>query len=253
MDLGLRGLNALVTGASRGIGFAIAEHLALEGVNVSICGRTQDQLDIAVKQLRTHGTTIHSEVLDTADHDAVKTWTDNSAKEFGGIDIVISNVSGMIVSGEAGWRQNFEIDLLGYVGLVEAALPYLELSKAGSIVALGSTAAVETFGDPAGPYGAFKAAMIQHTSGLAQNLAPKGIRCNTISPGPVFFEGGSWERVKTGNPAFYEKTLAQIARGSFGTAEEVARVVTFIASPAASYLTGENIVVDGGFTKKVKF
>ena len=159
----------------------------------------------------------------------------------------------MVASGEEGWRSNFELELLAYIRLVNSARPFLQQSDAASIVAIGTTAAVETFGNPTVPYGALKAAMIQHTSGLAQHLAASGIRANVVSPGPVYFEGGIWEDIKGRNPDFYNSTLAAIPRGSMATAEEIANPVVFLASPAASNVTGVNLVVDGGYTKKVKF
>ena len=253
MDLGLRGKKALVTGASRGIGLAIAQTLAAEGADVSICARTQGDLDKAATLLSTHGTRIRSEVVDMSNLDAIEGWVKATAEEFSGLDIVVSTVSSMVASGEEGWRSNFELELLAYIRLVNSALPFLQQSDAASIVAIGTTAAVETFGNPTVPYGALKAAMIQHTSGLAQHLAASGIRANVVSPGPVYFEGGIWEDIKGRNPDFYNSTLAAIPRGSMATAEEIANPVVFLASPAASNVTGVNLVVDGGYTKKVKF
>lgn len=250
MDLGLKGRRALITGGSRGIGLAIAHTLVGEGVQVSICGRDADGLAAAAQKLGD----VHTGQVDMADGAAIKAWVGAAAAALGGIDIVVSNVSGLGGAGIEAWRRNFEVDVLGYVRLVQAALPELEKSDAAAIVGIGTTAAVETFGgNPAGPYGALKAATIHHTSGLAQILAPKGIRANTVSPGPVYFEGGSWATTKEQNRAFYESILGQIPRGSMGTVEEIANVVAFLASPAASLVTGVNVVADGGLTKKVKF
>ncbi|TDC55502.1 SDR family oxidoreductase [Actinomadura sp. KC345] len=250
MDLGLDGRRALITGGSRGIGLAIAKALVAEGAEVSICGRDPETLGLAAKSLGD----VHTQQVDMADSASIDTWVGDAAEALGGIDIVISNVSGLGGAGLDAWRRNFEVDVIGYVHLVQAALPRLEASDAAAIVAIGTTAAVETFGgNPAGPYGALKAATIHHTSGLAQTLAPKGIRANTVSPGPVYFEGGSWETIKDQKPEFYESILGQIPRGSMGSAEEIASVVAFLASPAASLVTGVNVVADGGLTKKVKF
>jgi NAD(P)-dependent dehydrogenase (short-subunit alcohol dehydrogenase family) len=103
------------------------------------------------------------------------------------------------------------------------------------------------------PYNAIKAALIAHAADLSQALAPKGIRVNVVSPGPIYFEGGNWEMIKNAMPAIYERALGQCAIGRMGTPEEVARAVTFLASPAASLITGANLVTDGGFTKRVSF
>jgi 3-oxoacyl-[acyl-carrier protein] reductase len=123
-------------------------------------------------------------------------------------------------------------------------------SDAAAVVFISSTAALEYLGVPQ-PYNAIKAAMITHASDLSQALAPQGIRVNTVSPGPIFFEGGNWEMIKNAMPKIYESALSQCAIGRMGQPEEVARVVTFLVSPVASLVTGANIVADGGFTKRV--
>ena len=120
------------------------------------------------------------------------------------------------------------------------------------MVFISSTAALEFLGVPQ-PYNAMKAALIAHANDLSQSLAPRGIRVNVVSPGPIYFEGGNWEMIKQTMPAIYERTLAQCAIGRMGTAEEVARAVVFLASPAASLVTGANLVADGGFTKRVSY
>ena len=168
------------------------------------------------------------------------------------MDIFISNTSGGNAPGEQGWRNNFEVDLMGAVRGVELLQPHLERSDSASVVFISTTAALEMFIAP-GPYGALKAALINYASALSQALAVKGIRVNTVSPGPIYFEGGTWQMVEKSYPALYASTLGQIPAGRFGTPEEVARVVAFLASPAASLVTGINLVTDNGFTKRVQF
>jgi NAD(P)-dependent dehydrogenase (short-subunit alcohol dehydrogenase family) len=153
--------------------------------------------------------------------------------------------------GEDAWRANFETDLLGTTRGIDAALPALKASGAGSIVVISSTAAVETFIAPQ-PYNAIKAALITHAKQLSQALAADGIRVNCVSPGPVYFPGGAWEYIKNNMADLYNGTMAQIPRGSMGTPAEVANAVVFLASPAASLITGVNLVADGGFTKRVQ-
>ena len=252
MDLGLSGKRAVVTGASRGIGRAIAEALADEGCALAICARNEDGLGEAAERLRAKGVAVAASALDVGDGDALKAWVARAADELGGLDVFVSNTSAGSGQGEESWYRSFEVDLMGLVRGVEAATPHLERSDAGSVVVVGTTAAVETFRGP-NSYGAVKAALLNYASALSQSLAPKGIRCNTVSPGPVYFEGGSWERIKTTTPPFYDQTLAAIPQGRMGTPEEVARVVAFVASPAASLVTGANLVADGGFTKRVDF
>ena len=135
---------------------------------------------------------------------------------------------------------------------VEAALPYLEKSEAGSIVVLGSTAALEDFFGPQS-YNALKVAAISYASAMSQALAPKGIRVNTVSPGPTFVDGGAWDMIATHAPAVHEQTLSKIPMGRLGNPEEVARAIVFIASPACRFMTGTNVVIDGGITKRIQY
>jgi 3-oxoacyl-[acyl-carrier protein] reductase len=145
MDLELAGNRALVTGGTKGIGRAIAETLASEGCNVAICARTQADVDAAVESLAGKGVQAFGQAVDVGDGDQLKAWVEASAEALGGIDCLVSNVSGGNAPGEAGWRANFEYDVLGSVRLVEAALPHLEKSDNASIVMISSTAALERF------------------------------------------------------------------------------------------------------------
>ena len=152
---------------------------------------------------------------------------------------------------ENGWKVNFEVDLLGTTRAIEAAMPSLQASDAGAIVIIGTTAAVEDFLGPQ-TYNAIKAALITHGKQLSQALAPVGIRVNCVSPGPIFIEGGAWDFIKNNLAPVYEGAMASQPSGRMGSAEEVANAVAFLASPAASWITGVNLVVDGGFTKRVQ-
>jgi NAD(P)-dependent dehydrogenase (short-subunit alcohol dehydrogenase family) len=252
MDLGLGGLRACVTGASRGIGLAIARVLADEGAHVAICARGKPGVDAARKELEARGVRVHAEAVDVSNGEALRGFITRAAEALGGLDILVSNPSGGGGTDEAAWRANFEVDLLGAVRSVDAALPALARSRAASIVLISSTAALETFMGPTS-YNALKGALIVHSNGLSQALAPQGIRVNTVSPGPILIEGGSWDQVRKAAPQMFESNLKQIPLGRMGTDQEVARAVAFLASPAASFITGANLVVDGGFTKRVDF
>lgn len=252
MDLGLSGKKAVITGSTRGIGRAIANLLADEGVDLAICSRHQDEVDTAIAELTARGVKVFGSVVDVADRDAYQAWIASMGQKLGGIDIFVPNVSaGGGDMSEQGWLNNFNIDMLGTTRGVEAAMPFLEKSKAASIVVISSTAGVETFMGPA-PYNAIKGALIVHAKQLSQALAPAGIRVNCVSPGPVYIEGGAWEFIKNNMAELYNSTLAQIPQGRMGTAQEIANAVAFLASPAASLITGVNLVADGGFTKRVQ-
>ena len=253
MDLGLKGLNAVVTGGTKGIGRAIAETLAAEGANVSICARNAGEVEQAVATLKARGVKAHGAAVDVADGAALKAWVDASAAAFGGLDIAIANVSALAIGqDEASWQKEFEVDMMGTVRLVNAAMPYLEKSKAASIVAISSVSGREV-DFAAGPYGTFKAALIHYLQGLAFQLAGKGIRANTVSPGNTYFPGGVWEQIEHGNPALYRQALALNPTGRMGTPQEMANGVVFLSSPAASFITGTNLVIDGALTRGVQF
>lgn len=252
MDLQLKGKKAVITGGSRGIGRAIAETLADEGCDVAICARNEDGVNEAVESLKSKGVNAFGQAVDVGDGDALKAWIEASAEALGGIDVLVSNVSGGQPPGEEGWKSIFGHDILGAVRCVEAATPHLAKDGGGSIIMVSSTAALEKF-MAAGPYNALKAALIQYSGALSQDLAPKGIRVNAISPGPIFIEGGAWDNIKKNMTPFYEATLADIPLGRMGTAEEVAAQVALLASPRGGFTTGTNVVIDGGLTKRIQF
>ena len=253
MDLGLKGKRAIVTGATRGIGRSIADLLADEGCDVGICARSDDPVKEAVADLGKKGVNATGGALDVGDGPALRQWVAEAAQALGGLDIFIANVSALARGyGEEDWRQSFEIDLLGTIHGVEAALPSIEKSDAGSIVIIGTTAALE-ISRGARPYGAMKAALLNYVKGLARANAPKGIRVNAVSPGNVYFKGGVWEMVENADPGFFAASLAENPLGRMGRPEEVANAAVFLASPRASFITGTDLVVDGAMTRRVQF
>src|SRR6202166_852404 len=253
MDLGLKGRNVLVTGGTKGIGRAIADMFAAEGANVAICARDKMEVEAATAALAEKGGKAFGAAVDVADGPAITAWVAAAATALGGIDIVVPNVSALAVAAnEAAWQAGFQTDIMGSVRVVDAAMPWLEKSDAGSIVIISSVSGREV-DFAAGPYGAFKAALIHYAQGLAYQLAARNIRANTVSPGNTYFPGGVWEKIEQGNPELFAQSLALNPTGRMGRPAEVARAVVFLASPAASFITGTNLVVDGALTRGVQF
>lgn len=253
MDLGLAGLKVVVTGGTKGIGRSVAEHFAAEGADVALCARNAADVAQAVAALRQTGVNATGRSVDVSDGPALAQWIADVAAELGGIDIVIANVSALSIGqDEASWKAEFETDMMGTVRAVQAAMPYLEASKAAAIVIIASVSGREV-DFAAGPYGVFKAALIHYAKGLSYQLAGRGIRVNALSPGNTYFPGGVWEKIEHGNPALFAEAMALNPTGRMGTPAEMARAVVFLASPAASFITGTNLVVDGALTRGVQF
>lgn len=252
MDLGLKGLRAIVTGGSKGIGRRCADILAAEGAAVAICARNSEEVAETVKSLQARGVVAYGEALDVSDKAALEAWVQASAAALGGIDIVVANVSALAVEdNEEAWAKGFEVDMMHTVRTVNAAMPFLHQSGAASITIISSVSGREV--DFTGPaYGAFKAALVHYAQGLAYKLADKMIRVNTVSPGNTYFDGGIWQSIETNLPDLFKQALSLNPTGRMATAEEIARGVVFLASPASSFTTGTNLVIDGALTKGIQ-
>lgn len=252
MDLQLDGRRALLTGGTRGIGRAVLEALADEGVAVAFCARDAAEIASTEQALTGRPGTVAGSVVDVADAAGLARWVADAAEQLGGLDIVVSNVSALAIpDSEESWRASFEVDLMGAVRLVTAAMPHLLTSDAAVILAISSVSGRE-IDFAAGPYGTMKAALVHYIQGLAHQLAGQGIRANTISPGNTFFEGGVWDQIKAGNPELYAAALALNPTGRMGTPQEMARAVVFLASPLSSFTSGTNLVVDGALTRGIQ-
>ena len=253
MDLGLRGKKAIVTGATRGIGRAIVDMLAAEGCDVGFCARNEDEVQEATTALRLKGVNVLGAAVNVRDGDAYKAWLEKTAADLGGCDVFVPCVSaGAGMDSEKNWWKCFEVDVLHTVRGCETLMDRLKASGQGAIVIISSTNAIEVFGGPMA-YNAMKAGLINYAKQLANFVGKSNVRVNTVTPGPIYFEGGAWEMIKGTSAKFYESTLRQIPSGRMGSPEEVARVVAFLASPAASLVTGANVVADNGYTKGVRY
>ena len=251
MDLGLKGKKVAVTGGSKGIGRAIAEGFAAEGASVSICARNAAEVEATVASLKAKGVKAFGRALDVADGPALTAWVAASADALGGLDALVCNVSALAVGDSAeSWQKSFSVDMMHTVNAVQVAVPFLEKSSSGSIVPISSVSGFEV-DFAAGSYGAIKAALIHYAKGLSRQLVGKGIRVNCVSPGNTYFDGGIWQNIEKNIPDLYASTLKVNPTGKFGTPQEVANGVVFLSSPAASRISGANLVIDGALTVAV--
>ena len=255
MDLDLKGKRVIITGGSRGIGLAIGRHFAREGATVATCARGNNTLDTALAELRALGAEAYGSALDVRDEVALKSWFDEMAEAMGGVDIVISNVSTRISpESPTWWQDSFAVDLMQHVSLMQLARPHFEKAGGGSAIFIASIASVMTNLPPMEEaYGAMKAGLVNLVGQWAAKLAGKNIRINAVSPGPILFPDGFWDKVGQANPAMLDRAAQLPAMGRLGTDEEVAKATVFLASPAASYITGANLRIDGGALKTANF
>ncbi|MDE0354962.1 MAG: SDR family oxidoreductase [Deltaproteobacteria bacterium] len=249
MDLGLTGRVAMITGASRGIGKAIALGLAGEGCRLSLCARGREDLDKTVEELRAGGAEVLASALDITDEDAARAWFEETLDAYQAADILVNNVGGSRPGGNLSasgddWQRGFSLNFFSALGLCRLVVPAMQESERGCVINIASIYGRE-WGGPM-TYNAAKAAMISLSKEMARELAPHGIRVNSVAPGSILFPGGSWDRRREEDPegiaAFVQRELPA---GRFGTAEEVADVVVFLASDRANWISGACINVDG--------
>jgi 3-oxoacyl-[acyl-carrier protein] reductase len=252
MDLGLAGKVAVVTGSSRGLGFASAKALAAEGCHVTLCARSREGLNKAVHAIAEAAAPparLHAVEADVSTADGVRAVIDATVETFGGIDILVNNVGSskgtdLLGTGDETWREAIDQNLFPSIRASRLAVPYMEQRGGGAIIIIASIYGREAGGRMT--YNVVKAAEISLAKALAQQLAPSNIRVNSVSPGSISFEGGSWWKRQQENPAaMAEFVKREIPMGRFGRPEEVGDVVAFLASRRASWISGTSIVVDG--------
>jgi len=239
------GRRVLVAGGSKGIGRGVALGFAQAGAAVSICARGAAALEATRAELASCGVIAHAMPTDLGQAADVEAWVQGAAASLGGIDVLVNNASGFGARDtEEDWARGLNIDVMATVRASRAAGPHLRAAK-GSIVNVTSISGFRpSLRTPA--YAAVKALLVNYTSSQAAAFAPDGVRVNAVAPGSVEFPGGSWEQRRTSDPALYDRILGSIPFGRLGTPEEVAAVVMFLASSAARWATGQNIIVDGG-------
>jgi 3-oxoacyl-[acyl-carrier protein] reductase len=237
----------VVTGGSRGIGRAIALAFAGEGAHVAICARGRDALEKSADLVRSRGVKVFAEACDVANARALEAFLEGAHSALGRIDCLVNNASALGGNDdEAGWERSIEIDLMAAVRASWKVVPWLEAAGGGSIIHISST--LGGFEADLGPaaYATVKGGLVAHSKMLAVALAGRNIRVNCVAPGAIEFAGGTWDELKRGAPAIYERVRSMIPFGRLGTPEEVANAVVFLASEAASWITGVALAVDGG-------
>ncbi|MGE4458502.1 MAG: SDR family NAD(P)-dependent oxidoreductase [Stenotrophomonas sp.] len=242
----LRDARVLIAGGSRGIGLAIATAFARHGARLGLCARGDDGLQHAREALQATAAHVHVHACDLADPAQIEAWIEAAAAALGGIDIVVNNASGFgNGNDDASWQAGFDIDLMAAVRSNRLALPYLRRSTMPAILNVSSiNARVPT--PRATAYSTAKAALDYYTVTLATELARERIRVNAIAPGSILFPGGLWDQRRTSEPALYASVRDRIPFGGFGAAEDVAAAAVFLCSPAARWITGQVLAVDGG-------
>jgi 3-oxoacyl-[acyl-carrier protein] reductase len=251
VNLNLEGRVVLVGGASRGIGLAIASAFIQEGCQVVLTARNRDGLGAAVDML---GSQAFAEVSDLSDPRACEVLIGAIEQRYGRLDIMVANAgSGTSVrpgdETSSEWQRVIEQNLFTATNLIGASKPLMSRGGGGAMVCVSSICGREALGAPV-TYSAAKAALEATINGLSRPFALDHIRLNGVAPGNILFPGGSWESKIQQDPRGVSAMLERdVPQGGFGTPQDVANAVVFLASDRAAFITGAVLVVDGGQTR----
>ncbi len=257
MDFGLRGKVALVTGASRGIGKGIALGLATEGCHLAICARTLAPLQATAEELRAKDVQVLALPHDVTNTAHTERILQECIAKFGRIDILVNNVGGnrrgpFESTTDADWQAILNVNLTAHIRISRAAIPPMRRQGGGVILFISSIFGRESGGANLSIYNTTKSALISLAKIMAVELAPYNIRVNSVAPGSIRFPGGSWDKRCLEDPEGMKTFVArELPLGRFGTVEEVANVVVFLASERASLVTGACLNVDGGQSRSL--
>jgi 3-oxoacyl-[acyl-carrier protein] reductase len=260
MELGLSGRRAVITGGSKGIGFAIASELAREGAHVAICSRNEGELAGAAQQLREYGTTVYAQAADVTRPDQVADFLAAAASAMGGIDILVNNAGAahpgtFAMLTDEDWQDDLDVKLFSQIRCTRAALGHLRQSAAPRVVNINAVYAkypdYKFFATTVN-----RAACLNFSKALAMELGPEGILVNSVNIG--FVVTPQWENIRSKRAPelspdefFRQWAAEEVPLQRFGDVSEVSGIVAFLASDRASYITGASIDVAGGMGKYV--
>lgn len=252
MDLGLKDKRVILTGGTRGIGRAAIDVFGEEGAKVIFCARNGADIKRVNAEMAHRGCDVTGYQADVSDRDGYTAFLQQAMSDLGGVDVFIANTSAAAQPGEEGFKAALEVDMMGAVRGADMVMPHMARQKSGALVFVGSIMAFEAMGSP-GPYASIKAALLSYAGQLVEAVGLYGIRVNCVSPGPIHIEDGFWGQLQKTQPEIYSQFTERHPQKRLGQAKEVADSIVFLSSDRAKWISGSNVIVDGGFTKSIQF